>query len=56
LQVSKCGDGVVDAENGETCDDGNDDIHDDCLGELSARTCVASLYIVRPCVADVVLY
>ena len=33
LQVSRCGDGVVDAENGELCDDGNNDIHDDCLGQ-----------------------
>lgn len=32
LRVSKCGDGLVDVENGEMCDDGNDDIHDDCLG------------------------
>ena len=35
LQVSKCGDGLVDAENGEQCDDGNADIHDDCIGQLS---------------------
>jgi len=33
-QVSRCGDGVVDVENGEQCDDGNTDIHDDCIGRL----------------------
>lgn len=32
LRVSRCGDGIVDKENGEVCDDGNNDIHDDCLG------------------------
>ena len=33
-QVSRCGDGLVDVENGEQCDDGNSDIHDNCLGRM----------------------
>ena len=37
-QVSKCGDGVIDAENGEMCDDGNNDIHDDCVGKWPGHT------------------
>lgn len=32
FQVAKCGDGIVDRDTGEQCDDANDDIHDDCLG------------------------
>lgn len=31
IKSSRCGDGVVDRESGEQCDDGNDDIHDECV-------------------------
>lgn len=30
LQLTRCGDGIVDRENREQCDDGNDDDNDDC--------------------------
>lgn len=31
-KTSRCGDGVVDVDSGEQCDDGNDDPTDDCVG------------------------
>lgn len=32
IRVAKCGDGIVDRDVGEYCDDGNDDISDECVG------------------------
>ena len=32
VQTSWCGDGVVDEDAGEECDDGNSDDHDSCNG------------------------
>lgn len=31
IKSSQCGDGVVDKASGEQCDDGNDDVHDECV-------------------------
>ena len=37
-KTSRCGDGMLDVDSGEQCDDGNDDPADDCVGEyLSAN-------------------
>ena len=33
LQVTSCGDGVVDTDVGETCDDGNNDMNDSCVSK-----------------------
>ena len=32
-QISKCGDSILDAENDEECDDGNQANDDDCTSE-----------------------
>ena len=32
MQTSWCGDGVVDKDAGEECDDANDDDRDNCIG------------------------
>ena len=37
-QTSFCGDGLVDAQNGEACDDQNDDETDGCLSNCSRGT------------------
>ena len=35
--VSRCGDGVIDADSGEDCDDGNDDSDDGCSSECEVE-------------------
>jgi cysteine-rich repeat protein len=37
LQITRCGDGIVDREQGEQCDDGNDDYHDSCIGKTKIK-------------------
>jgi len=34
VQTSWCGDGIVDNEAGEECDDANDNDHDNCTGQF----------------------
>jgi cysteine-rich repeat protein len=38
-QTSFCGDLLVDGDNGETCDDGNEDNSDDCVVDCRVATC-----------------
>jgi len=38
IKVSRCGDGVVDRDVAEQCDDGNDNNNDDCVRE--SDTCI----------------
>src|SRR5690242_13668932 len=38
-RTTRCGDGVVDATDGETCDDGNLDDHDDCTNACRTAAC-----------------
>jgi len=37
IRASMCGDGVVDSDSGEECDDGNGDARDHCIGCRRAR-------------------
>ncbi|KAK2167792.1 hypothetical protein LSH36_24g12060 [Paralvinella palmiformis] len=32
IRITRCGDGIIDRELNEECDDGNDNDHDDCVG------------------------
>src|SRR5689334_20073192 len=38
-RTTRCGDGVMDSSDGETCDDGNLDDHDDCTNACQTATC-----------------
>ncbi|ELT91533.1 hypothetical protein CAPTEDRAFT_221378 [Capitella teleta] len=37
IRITKCGDGILDREQGEQCDDGNEDYHDACIACRKAR-------------------
>lgn len=53
LQSSQCGDGVVDKASGEQCDDGNDDVHDECVCMHQNIFPLVELFIVSPVVLSV---
>ena len=36
--ISRCGDGILDEANGEKCDDGNNDDHDDCTNNCQLKS------------------